>query len=225
VLEVSGLVAGLLVGGFGSRLMMRIMAATSGLVAQGKVTEAEEVVGRVTSGGTIGLLIFVGIFGGVIGAAVFALVGRFLPRRAWAAGLVLALLLLGVARRDPLDPSNKDFAILSPVLLAVVLIVALFLLYGMTVVALAGRLERSYPVPGWNARALLAYAPMLFLVFPPLPLAVVAAVGMGALGARFPSLGEAWRSRVARLIGRTAVAAAAVAGNVWLAFGVAEILS
>ena len=55
VIEVSGIVAGLLVGGFGSRLMMRIMAATSAPAAQGMLTEAEEVVGEVTKGGTTDL--------------------------------------------------------------------------------------------------------------------------------------------------------------------------
>jgi len=40
----AGAVSGVLVGGFGARLMMRIMAATSGRSAQGLLTEADELV-------------------------------------------------------------------------------------------------------------------------------------------------------------------------------------
>src|SRR5438105_3367414 len=39
---VGGAVAGVLVGGFGGRLVMRILAATSGARAQGLTTQAEE---------------------------------------------------------------------------------------------------------------------------------------------------------------------------------------
>lgn len=226
VLEVSGLVAGLLVGGLGSRLMMRIMAATSGVAAQGQITQADEIVGRVTSDGTIGLLIFVGLGFGVIGAALFSVVGRFLPKRAWVAGAVFGVLLLGVfARRDPLSPDNRDFTILSPVALAVAMIAVLFALYGMTVVSLSARLEHSYPRLEAKARSLVAYAPLVFLVLPPFTLAIAAAVGIGAVVQRFPSLGAAWRSSAARVTGATVMGLVVVASNVWLGFGVAEILS
>lgn len=225
VLEVSGIVAGLLVGGLGSRLMMRIMAATSGAAAQGKVTEAEEIVGRVTSEGTVGLLVFVGIGFGVVGALVLAVVGRFLPKRAWMGGAALGVLVLGLfARSDPLSPDNRDFTILSPVALAVAMIAILFVVYGMTVVSLSSWLERSYPRLEAKARSLVVYAPLLLFVFPPFPLVVAATVGIGALIGQFPSLGDAWRSGAARVIGATVIALGAVASNVWLGFGIAEIL-
>src|SRR5688572_21126100 len=41
---VGGVIAGVLVAGLGGRLMMRVLAATSGDSAQGLVTEAEETV-------------------------------------------------------------------------------------------------------------------------------------------------------------------------------------
>jgi hypothetical protein len=226
VLEVSGIVSGVLVGGLGSRLMMRIMAATSGASAQGRITQADEVVGRVTSGGTVGLLIFVGIGSGVLGALIYAIAGRFLPRRAWASGLVLGLLVLGLfARRDPLSPDNRDFTILSPVLLAVLLIAALFLLYGVTLAALSARLERIYPPLQAKPLSLVAHLPLLLFVFPPFTIAPVAAAAIGEMGKRLPALGAAWRSNSTRLVGRTAIVAATVAGNVWLGSGVADILT
>ncbi|HYZ92012.1 MAG TPA: hypothetical protein VFA34_06405 [Actinomycetota bacterium] len=226
VLEVSGIIAGALVGGLGSRLMMRIMAATSGAAAQGRVTEADEIVGRVTQEGTVGLLLFVGIGFGLVGAMMLAVVGRFLFRRAWLGGMVLGILALGIfARTDPLSPDNSDFTILSPVALAVGMICALFVLYGMTVVSLSARLERSFPRLEWKARSLVAYIPLLLLAFPPFPLAVLGAIGIGALCSQAPRLADAWRSPAVQAIGSVVVALAAIGANIWLGFGIAEILS
>ena len=44
---------------------MRLLAATSGRAAQGRLTEAGERVGEITTDGTIGFLLFVGVGGGL----------------------------------------------------------------------------------------------------------------------------------------------------------------
>ncbi len=54
VAVVSGIGSGLLIAGAGGRLAMRLLAATAGDGAQGRETEAEEIVGRITTGGSIG---------------------------------------------------------------------------------------------------------------------------------------------------------------------------
>ncbi len=54
-------VAGFLVPGLGGRLFMRVLAATSGSGAQGRLTEADEVVGDITFDGSLGFVIFVGL--------------------------------------------------------------------------------------------------------------------------------------------------------------------
>lgn len=59
---VGGIVAVVLVAGLGGRLMMRVLAATSGDSAQGLVTEAKETVGDVTLSGSVGFVVFNGIF-------------------------------------------------------------------------------------------------------------------------------------------------------------------
>jgi hypothetical protein len=188
------------------------------------LTEAGEVVGEVTKGGTTGLLIFVGLGFGLVGAFGYALLVRFLPRRAWVSGLVFGLLVLGVfARRDPLSPDNSDFAILSPLLLAVGMIVVLFVLYGMTLAALAARLERVYP-PLEKSRSLIAYAPLLLFALPPFPLVVAGAVVIGALQDRVAAA-TSWRPALVQRVGTTVVGAAVLAGNVWLGFGIADILA
>jgi hypothetical protein len=124
---VAGAVAGILVGGLGGRLVMRVVAATSKDGVQGTLTEAEEEIGEVTLGGTIGLVVFVGIFVGAFGGLVYVIVRRWLPGRAWSAGLVFGGGLLVVfARLDPLDPDSVDFAVLTPRWLSVLLVSLLF---------------------------------------------------------------------------------------------------
>src|SRR5438270_9353032 len=80
---VGGAVAGVLVGGMGGRLIMRILAATSGAGAQGLQTQADETVGKVTSNGTMGLIIFAGLFFGIAGGLIYVALRRWLPGRAW----------------------------------------------------------------------------------------------------------------------------------------------
>ena len=55
VASVSGLASGIPVAGAGGRLGMRLLAATAGDAAQGRMTEADEVVGRITIGGVFWL--------------------------------------------------------------------------------------------------------------------------------------------------------------------------
>ena len=57
---VAGGLAGLLVGGLGSRVAMRIAAFTARDVAQGLTTEAGATVGRITFEGTVFLVLFAG---------------------------------------------------------------------------------------------------------------------------------------------------------------------
>src|SRR5215218_7531011 len=61
---LSGAAAGILAAGAGGRLVMRLLAVTAGADAQGQITEAEEIVGRITVDGTIGFVVFTGLFFG-----------------------------------------------------------------------------------------------------------------------------------------------------------------
>jgi hypothetical protein len=77
----------------GSRLAMRILALTSPR-AQGSITEAQEVVGRITLAGTL-FLLEAGAALGMGGGLVYVAVRRWLPIR--GTGLVFGLLMLGVS--------------------------------------------------------------------------------------------------------------------------------
>ena len=80
---IGGVVGGLLAAGAGGRLAMRLLGATAGDRAQGRITEADEVVGEVTVGGTIGFIVFGGLFAGLVCAVIYLLLRKWLPRRRW----------------------------------------------------------------------------------------------------------------------------------------------
>ena len=123
---------------------MRLLAATSGRTAQGRLTEAGERVGEITTGGTIGFLLFVGVGGGVVTAIGYLLVRRWLPPTAGRAGMIAGLLLIGtLGVSDPFSPDNVDFAILRPRWLAILSRRPLTgLLFATTYTAVAARLDR-----------------------------------------------------------------------------------
>jgi hypothetical protein len=107
----AGVTAGILAAGAGGRLVMRLLAVTAGPTAQGQLTEANEIVGRISIGGTIGFFLFIGVPFGVAAAAAYLLLRRWLPNGR-AGGLTLGVLLLVVVgtRIDPLRANNPDFS-------------------------------------------------------------------------------------------------------------------
>ena len=144
---LSGLTAGILIGGIGGRLFMRIAGAASGERGAGMQTEAGFTVGEITLGGTVFLIIFIGIFSGVLGAAIYL---AFRPWLAWAGrwrGLVFGVVLFGFASAtsDIMNPDNIDFFILRNSELLVALIFGLFVAFGMVVDATFSYLDARLP--------------------------------------------------------------------------------
>ncbi len=111
---------------------MRVSGALAPDFAQGVSTEAGNRVGEITLGGTLGLVLFIGIAFGIIGAVLYAV---FRPWLAWAGrfrGVAFGVVLfaVGSATSDLLNPDNQDFFIVGNKALNVAMIVALFLGYG-----------------------------------------------------------------------------------------------
>src|SRR3990172_8357197 len=67
---LSRFVAGLIAGGVGARVAMRIVAITAGDADQGAITDAEATVGEITAGGTV-FLIFLGGMAGALGGLLY----------------------------------------------------------------------------------------------------------------------------------------------------------
>lgn len=152
---LAGLGVGLVVVGGGGRLMMRIAGAAAPPIAQGSITEAGFRVGEVTAEGTIGLILFLGIFGGIASAVLHGVtrpwIEAAIPRgRVFLSGVLFVA--VGSAISDLLNPDNHDFAILRRPLFTVALV--LFLLWGIgaTTAKATTMVERRLP-DGSGARA------------------------------------------------------------------------
>jgi hypothetical protein len=210
VAVTSGLGAGILAAGAGGRLVMRLLAVTAGADAQGRVTEAEQLVGRITVDGTLGFVVFTGLFFGLVSGLVYLLLHGWLPA-GWVGGLAYGALLLVVAgtRLEPLRRDNPDFDLVGPGWLAVAGFAALVVFHGALVAALAGRLSRAVPVLAASPGAIAAHAPLLLLgLLVPLGL-LAAVVGVLVVGAsRIPQVVAAVQTPRLAVVGRVALAVA-----------------
>jgi hypothetical protein len=143
----AGVGAGILVAGAGGRLVMRLLAVTAGPDAQGRITEADQVVGRISLDGTLGFIVFTGLFFGAASGAAYLLLRRWLPGgRTGGVAFGALLLVLAGTRLEPLRPGNPDFDLVGPGWVSVVAFAALVRFHGMLVAALAGRLSRAVPL-------------------------------------------------------------------------------
>ena len=218
--------AGVLMAGAGGRLAMRLLAATAPESAQGRVTEADQVVGNITFDGTTGFIIFVGIFFGLIFGILYLLIRRWLPRGRLG-GLTYGFLLLVwfSTAADPLRPDNPDFEIVGPGWVSIITFVTLGLLHGMLVAAIAGRYSRSLPLISKDWRTVIPYAPLLLLIpgFVLLLLVVLAAAVAIVLNA-LPKVNEVWMSHRVSVAGRVLAVGATVIMLPFFVMGMVEIL-
>ena len=176
---IGAYLAGVLTIGAGVRLMMRVLAATSSDDAQGRLTEADEIVGNVSVGGSLFLIVGVGVGAAVVGLALFAILRRWLPDRSLAAGVIGVAIGGGVVVRPVglLTSSNSDFRLVTPAALAVAFCVATIVLFGATFGVLVDRLAPLWPRPGWSIRGVVSVLPFAALLLAP-PIFVAAAIGV-----------------------------------------------
>jgi hypothetical protein len=140
----AGLLVGVVVAGLGSRVVMRLVAAADP-DARGTFTESGNIVGDITLGGSLGLLVFVGIPTGFVAGLVVFVVRRWLPAGAPWRGLALSVVLLALLGGAVIDADNIDFRLLEPAGLAVGLFGALFVVAGLALAPLADRLGPGVP--------------------------------------------------------------------------------
>lgn len=190
---VAALIVGLLVGGLGARVAMRASAIVADDSRVGLLTENGNLVGAITTEGTLALLVFVGLAAGLsAGLLLFVLrtvlPGRFLP-------LWVSIVLLAVASPVVIDPGNTDFTIMGNRVLNVAMFTLLFPAFGFGSVWVAERFDR------W-----LLQWPLVRLA----PLTIAGSV----LGAVFGILGLVVLASVSGPIGALALALVVVLGVV-----------
>ena len=173
---LSGVVAGILVGGVLGRIAMRISGFAAGPALAGVSTANGERVGEITFGGSLAVLIFVGLPFGVVGGILYAIVEPWLRRaRPWH-GLAYGAGLLLATGSLVLDPSNFDFTRFGPPSLNVAMFAALFVIFGVAIAWLFDALGALREGSGRAARVVDIFA---WLSLVPAVIFAVLLVGAG----------------------------------------------
>lgn len=148
---LAGLIVGVLVGGIGGRVAMR----TSALIdpaASGFTTEAGATVNEFTLEGTVGFVVFVGLFVGIALGVIWVVAQRWLPGRGVARYSAAAALGVAMGGRFGIEGRNIDFLILDPKPAQIGIFVVLSALGGVSVAAVDRWLEYRLPSADGSAR-------------------------------------------------------------------------
>ena len=137
---LGSVLAGALVLGFGSRVVMRVIAILAGPGHSGESTIGGNIVGRITVGGSIGMLV-PGALGGAVAGGIYLVARRWLPRRPVLRGLWFGSLTIAVFGSF-LIGDGTDFRFTTPGI-QVAMYAAVFLLFGLVGAASAERLGKG----------------------------------------------------------------------------------
>jgi MFS family permease len=165
---LAGLIAGIVVGGLGGRLVM-MLAARLNPDATGRLTENGEVVGAFTVNGTIALLLFGGVFAGVAAGVTWVVISPWVPLSGWRRWLLAAPLGISLGAFLLIHASNRDFQILNLDAVIVALLLALVGLVAVAVAWLDEKLDRRLPradrrpIAGLVAYGVIAGIGLLFV--------------------------------------------------------------
>ncbi len=154
---LSGLIVGFLAAGTGGRIVMRIIAIAD-----------PDTVTRFTLGGTLFLLLGMGLFGAILGGLaglLFVAIRRWLPVPGPLKGLAFgALLLLGTGWLFFSGGQDENFSDFEPPLLGVALFASLYLVYGLGVGAVVERFHSYAPAASQHrATTLIGFAVLAIL--------------------------------------------------------------
>lgn len=159
---IAAVVAGLVIGGGGSRVFMliaRLLAPERKRV----ITESGARIGEVTLGGSFFLILFVGVFIAIgIGVLLAVSHGALEPLGPWE-GPIVGWLVLALFSPAVIDPDNFDFAVLGDQAITIAMIAALGIGAGWAAVAIRNRLLRRLPHRADIRREGSAYLPAFVL--------------------------------------------------------------
>ncbi len=156
VAVVVGFLAGAIAGGIGSRIAMRLVTIIGGPSIRGLTTENGNVIGEITREGTFFLVMLGGTFAGIPGGLLYIAIRRWMPGTGVWKGLAYgSFLLLAFGAWPPIlfleapviDANNIDFSEFISPYLAIALFASLFILYGLVLVPIVERLDRTRAGP------------------------------------------------------------------------------
>jgi hypothetical protein len=145
IASLAGAAAGLIAGGLGSRLAMRISAIQAGPECRSLVTDNGNQCGDITVGGTGFLLLFGALGFGCSSGLAYLAVRPAIDRLGKWRGLGFGLLLLGTFGFSIITGENPDFRRFGPAGLNVAMFSAIFILFGLLVAPVYDRLDRWVP--------------------------------------------------------------------------------
>jgi hypothetical protein len=178
--SLAGIIAGVVVGGLLGRVVMRISGFTAGPALVGVHTSNGNRVGDITFGGTLALVLFIGLTAGLIGGVVYAVVEPWLRRvRPWH-GLAYGVALLLAYGFTVLEPSNFDFRRFGSAALNVAMFAALFVIFGVATAWLFDAVKALRAGTGNAAR--LADVLAWMVLVPAAIASVLIAISVGGLG-------------------------------------------
>ena len=171
---IAGLIAGIVVGGAGGRVVMSV-AASLNRDAAGLLTENGEVVGRFTVEGTLALIVFGGLSASALGAVVWVIVSPWIPGSGTRRALLMMPIAVALGSFLLVESTNTDFLILGPAPLVLALLLGLVALNGAAIAWVDGKLERRLPrLDDRPAMAVVAYGVVALLGTPMVLLVVLA---------------------------------------------------
>ena len=170
VAGIAGVITGVVVGGLGGRLVMRLSAIAGPDHLTGGRTDNGNRIGDITVGGTLELLIFVGIFAGAFGAIAYLITEPWLEWPGRWHGLVFGFVLLLMTSSVVIEPENVDFALLRNQRFNVGMFSALFIGFGLLMGWVRGALDARLPRAGPGSAAalygvLVTFGVLLLFIF------------------------------------------------------------
>jgi hypothetical protein len=153
-------IAGVVVLGVGGRLVMFVSRLLHP-EALGRTTENGNRVGEFTVGGTIGLVILVGLIFGILAGVIWVLVREWIPNNPAIVGLGA----VAIGGSFLIEADNSDFVILQAPGLDVVLLLGLVFLFGVVLYWIDGRLDNKMPTQP-RIFGIVAYSLMIAVAAP-----------------------------------------------------------
>jgi hypothetical protein len=136
-----GALVGVVVAGGGARLAMRLIALADDRENFGQITGSEAVVGEITFGGTVAVLL-TGMALGIFGAFMYLSLRAWMPSKRGYRSMSFVLIVLGFGLFLTIDGNQGDF-VFPNTALSIVSFAVVLILYALIVPPLIDRL-----VPG-----------------------------------------------------------------------------
>ncbi len=150
VAVVAGMAVGLVVGGIGGRIAMRMSGYLYEREHPGTPTITEssgQLVGNITLSGTLQLMAEMALFTGISAGFVYLLFRPWLPGRGWRKGLVVGAFFLLALGSVQISSGNVDFRRLGSPLVNVLMYGSLVFIFGLLLAPLSEWIHRRVPEP------------------------------------------------------------------------------